>query len=462
MSNFLAIATATATLRALLHDAVTVDVPGADVKTTRPDLLVGKDQPTEVNIYLYQVTPNSAYRNNDLPTRRADGSVIQRPTVALDLHYMISFYGNENDLEPQRLLGSVARTLHAQPYLTREQIRHAVLNNTTILGASDLADQIELVKFSPLHLSLEEFSKIWSIFYQIPYVLSVAYQASLVLIEEEVSTQNALPVLARNIYTAPFHQPVVDTVLAQQVTQQPAGAPKPPLPITLDSTLLIQGHDLDGGKGTLVQIDGIVVQPTGINDTQILLPLPTTSGTQVSDGSPITLASALRAGVQGLQVIHRMQMGSDANNDALNWHRGVESNVTAFVLRPTLATVTPGAGIVTVTLRPVVSRPQRILLLLNQFNAGTAQPGTPAARAYSFVAKPKDQAWKDLNGQPVTDPTKFADTDSTDTIIFTIAGVVPGPYLARVQVDGAESPLSVDTNSQSPTFNRFIGPQVTL
>src|SRR5450755_3585935 len=118
MSNFLAIATATATLRTLLHDAVSGDVPGANVTTTRPDLLVSKDQPTEVNIYLYQVTPNAAYRNSDLPTRRPDGTVVQRPMAALDLHYMISFYGNENELEPQRLLGSVARTMHAQPYLT--------------------------------------------------------------------------------------------------------------------------------------------------------------------------------------------------------------------------------------------------------------------------------------------------------------------------------------------------------
>ena len=460
MSNFLAIATATATLRTLLHDAVSVDVPGANVTTTRPDLLVSKDQPTEVNIYLYQVTPNAAYRNSDLPTRRSDGTVVQRPMAALDMHYMISFYGNENELEPQRLLGSVVRTMHAQPYLTREQINKTRLNNL-FLGTSNLADQVELVKFSPLHLSLEELSKIWSVFYQIPYVLSVAYQACVVLIEEEISTQNALPVLARNVYVSPFHQPAVDAILAQQPPNPRPGLPPLPVPITLSSTLLIQGQNLDGGKGTLVQIDGIVVQPTGITDTQIVLPLPTTSGVRESDGAVVSLVNGLRAGVQGLQVLHRKQMGSDATNAPLNWHRGVESNVAAFVLRPTITSITPGSGEVTVTLSPVVIRPQRVVLLLNQLQAGPPQPGTPLPLAYSFPAKPLDQTWKDLSGQVVAnnDPTKFADTDSTDTIKFTLVGVAPGAYLVRVQVDGAESPLSVDTTQTPPIFN---APKVTI
>lgn len=463
MSNYLAIATATETLRTLLSDTAGQDVPGVQVKTTRPDLLVSKDQPTEINIYLYQVTPNAAYRNSDLPTRRADGTVVHRPMAALDLHYMISFYGNETALEPQRLLGSVVRTLHAQPFLTHEKIRQTVLNNAGILNGSNLAEQVELVKFSPLHLSLEEFSKIWSIFYQIPYVLSVAYLASVVLIEEEISTQNALPVLTRNVYAEPFHQPVVEQIVAQPDANQPTGANRPNVLITLNKTLLIQGQRLQGGAGTLVQIDGIEVQPTNITDTQITLPLATTSGRRLRDGANVTLVDGLRAGVQGLQVIHRRQMGVDKAKDALNWHRGVESNVVPFVLHPIITQpINAAAGSINVKLQPVVSRPQRVVLLLNEFSATPRQPGAALARAYSFVANPLDQVWKDTTGQtvPNTDPGKISDNDTTETITFSISGVASGPYLVRVQVDGAESVLDVDTNPQSPTFNRFIGPQL--
>ncbi len=478
MSNYLAVATATETLRTLLSDIAGQDVPGVQVKTTRPDLLVSKDQPTEINIYLYQVTPNAAYRNSDLPTRRADGTVLQRPIAALDLHYMISFYGNENELEPQRLLGSVVRTLHAQPFLTREQIRQTILNNAGFLGGSNLAEQVELVKFSPLHLSLEEFSKIWSIFYQIPYVLSVAYLASVVLIEEEISTQNALPVLTRNVYAEPFHQPVVEQIVAQPNATQTVVANRPTIPITLSNTLLIQGQRLQGGPGTFVQIDGIEIVPTSVTDTQITLPLSTTSGVRLRDGANVTLVDGLRAGVQGLQVIHRRQMGVDKIKDEMNWHRGIESNVAAFVLHPTVTPpVTAAAGVVTVKLQPAVSRPQRVVLLLNEFSATPRQQGAPPARAYSLIAKPLDQTWKDTNGQviPNNDPSKFSDNDTTDTIAFSITGAAPGFYLVRVQVDGAESLLDVDTRERipdpnnigkdmdNPAFNTYIGtPKVEI
>lgn len=467
MSNFLAIATATAALSSLLNDFASINVPGVSITTTHPILL--DKQTAEINIYLYQVTPNAAYRNNDLPTRRADGTVLHRPMAALDLHYMISFYGNENDLEPQRLLGSVVRALHTQPFLTREKIRQTILN-TPILDGSTLADQVELVKFSPLHLSLEEFAKIWSIFYQIPYVLSVAYQASVVLIEEDISTQNALPVLTRNIYAVPFNQPVVEQILARSDANQPTGVDKPGIPITLDSILLIKGQNLQGGKGTLVQIDGIVVVPSDITNTEITLPLPTASGIRLQDGANISLVNGLRAGVQGLQVIHRRQMGVDKDNDELNWHNGVESNVAAFVLRPKITVDPPAAGSVTVTLKPVVNRPQRVVLLLNEFSLAPGPPGTPPAGAYSFIAKPGDQIWHDfLTGNALTNKDPIKVTDITDKLTFFIAGVTPGSYMVRVQVDGAESLLDVETTEKladgtnNPFFNTYNGtPKVTI
>src|SRR5260370_8840584 len=102
MSNYLAIATATATLRSLLQNAVPPNVPGVSVNTTRPHAEVNDNPPTEITIYLFQVTPNAAFRNADLPTRRAGEALVQRPTAALDLHYMLTFYGNQHHLKPRR------------------------------------------------------------------------------------------------------------------------------------------------------------------------------------------------------------------------------------------------------------------------------------------------------------------------------------------------------------------------
>jgi Pvc16 N-terminal domain len=201
MSNFLAIATVTATLSQLLQSSVGVDVPGAQVTFLQPNGAEGGTPEPKVNLYAYQVTPNAALRNADLPTRRSDGTLVQRPQVALDVHYLLSFYGDEEQLQPQCLLGSVIRTLHTRPVLTRSMIQDTLKNpKFNFLAASNLADEIELVRFTPMNLNLEELSKLWSVFFQVRYALSIAYQASVVLIESEQSPQKALPVRDRNIY----------------------------------------------------------------------------------------------------------------------------------------------------------------------------------------------------------------------------------------------------------------------
>ena len=196
MSNHLAIATVTATLRDLLFGAVSVDVPGADVTMVRPDGAASGVPKTGVNIFLYQVTPSAAAINEDLPTRSQDGTLVRRPRVGLDLHYLLTFYGAEAQLIPQRLLGSSARVLHAKPVLTRPQVNLSVAARAFLTG-SNLAADVELVKFTQLPLTLEELAKLWSVFFQTQYVLSVAYQGTVVLIETDDSFMTPLPVRLR-------------------------------------------------------------------------------------------------------------------------------------------------------------------------------------------------------------------------------------------------------------------------
>src|SRR6202035_3433386 len=120
MSNALAIAAVTETLVQLLtRNLVEVSmVPNAWVSSVTPDQTARLANPG-VNIFLYQVTPNAAFRNADLPTRAADGALLRKPQAALDLHYLLTFYGDESALEPQRLLGAVTLALHSNPNLAR-------------------------------------------------------------------------------------------------------------------------------------------------------------------------------------------------------------------------------------------------------------------------------------------------------------------------------------------------------
>jgi hypothetical protein len=409
----LAIATVSETLRRILNDAVSVDVPGSTVTAARPNDGGGKPG-TAVNLFLYQVMPNAAGRNVDLPTRRDDGTIVQRPRAALDLHYLLSFTGKESDLEPQRLLGSVTRTLHVQPVLTHQNIQ-STKAAVGFLATSDLDGDIELVRFTPLSLSLEELSKLWSVFFQVPYALSVAYQASVLFIEGKETPQSALPVRLRNVYAIPFRRPYIERIVASTGEEEP---------IVAGSSVNILGEQLRGDV-TLALIDDVEVvpAPAQVSDTKISLVLP----------------AGLHAGVQGAQIKQQVMISTPPSA-----HRGFESNVAAFVLVPTITILNATTTKVSITFNPKVGKKQRVVLLLNEFNPPVNRP----AYAYRFDAPNRDT---------------LAEPDETDTLDFAISGVVSNKYTVRVQVDGAESALDVDTNPLNPTFNQYIGtPQVTI
>ena len=200
MSNYLAIATVTAALKQIIQEAINV-IGDADaiVKLGRPE--IKETAFSGVHLYLYMIRPNEGLNNNALPTRLSDGTVVHRPQTALDLYYIISFYGDETQLIPQRLMGSTICAIQAQPVLTKERIREVTKPGGpyTFLTESDLEQQIETVKFTPVYLSNEDFSKLWSVFLQVPHRLFVTYQASVVLLDSQIPIHKVKIVKKRNI-----------------------------------------------------------------------------------------------------------------------------------------------------------------------------------------------------------------------------------------------------------------------
>src|SRR6266536_657044 len=430
MSNFLAVATVTATVQQILSEAVAAGVPGAvpNAKVTAGMPVTSKngaEAKKGINIYLYQVTPNAAWRGADLPTRGPDGGLVQRPQVAVDLHYLLTFYGEDKELEPERLLGIAVRTMHEQPVLTRDAIQNAIdvaaqADPGTFLSSSDLARQIDLVKLSPLPLNLEELSKLWSVFFQVPYQLSVAYRATVVLISSDLVPRTPLPVRARGVYTLPFRQPLVRSVEAAEGEEAP---------IVWNGTVRVRGEALRG-PATSVRFDGAAEVKAGtLRDRELTVDL-----------APLDL----EAGVHSLQVVQSVLMG-----DPPAPHRGVESNVAPFVLRPSVTppvTTAPGAEAgtvdVTVAVEPPIGKRQRVLLLLNELDAPTDRPPL----AYTFEAPSRD-----VEGAPET----------VDSLAVTTSHVHAGTSLVRVSVAGASSPLTLDDDPASPTFAQPV-PQVTF
>ncbi|HTP11014.1 MAG TPA: DUF4255 domain-containing protein [Anaerolineae bacterium] len=405
MSNFCAIATVTATLDLeVLQPAAGAAVPGATVTLIRPDAPGGGPAAARVNAYLYQVTPNASYRNTDLPTRNSDGQLVQRPRAALDLHYLLTFYGDEAQLEPQRLLGNIALAMHTKSTLTRAMIRNTITNVAfAFLAQADLADEIELVKFTPTAFSLEEMAKLWSVFFQTQYTLSMAYQATVVLLEGEDTPRRALPVIKQAIYALPFRQPSIDRIRVES---------DPEAPILPDSVLLIEGRQLRSSNTQLRFGDNspFAVQPE--SQTRLRLDL-----TQAP-------ANQIRAGVQPVQIVQPLQMGQPPVD-----HPGFESNVAAMIVHPKITVTNATAAIVSLTVEPTVGKQQRVSLLLDE---ATNQ-------------KPESYVFKI--------PSRNADQNTLD---IAISGVKPADYFIRLQIDGAESILDLDP--ASPTF----GPKVTI
>jgi len=424
LSNYLSIATVTAALRWTLQSAINKNISGADVKTARPDDTGGKLPSPGVNVYLYQVTQNLAMRNSDLPGRLSQGQLIKRQNVPLDLHYLLTFYGDDEYLMPQRLLASVVSALHSKPVLTRQMIKNMLADPTfNYLSTSNLADAIETVKFTQVNLSLEELAKIWSVFFQTHYSLSVAYIGTAVLVESEETPQKALPVRERGIYTIPFDQPCIEKIVPQDEEART---------IVSGSTIVIKGKRM-AGEVTVIRIGDIEITPSPENLTR--------------DFITITLPTSLRAGIQGLAVVHKILMGKQEVP-----HRGVESNVFPFVLSPRITSVTAPAlvndgndnmsGDVLLDIDPEVGKKQRAVLLLNELDP----PSDRVPWAYIFEALSRDEP---------------ANPASTGTITIPVKMVKKGHYLVRIRIDDAESELDVDSHGTNPTY-KYIVPEVEI
>ena len=449
MSTALAIAAVTAVLKDLLNNGlidhnVSAGVGEVTVSALPPDRIDASDEElkkSRLNLFLYQVTPNPGWRNVGLPSHNGRGERIDNPPLALDLHYLLTAYGAE-EFHAEILLGYAMQLLHETPVLPRDAIRTSLAPPTPVVGGgglppamqalftSDLAEQVEQIKIIPQVMNTEELSKLWPAF-QARYRPTAIYQASVVLIESHRSTKPALPVRERRVHVIPFQHPVIDWIKSQASPGNPIVDNQP---ILSGFNLVIVGSQLRG-EDTIVKVGGIAVTPapSEVTNRQIIVPIP----------------GGLQAGVQGVQVIQRTLLSSPPAP-----HRGVESNVAAFVLSPRLVApiaiadlqgtgTEPRSARLDLIVDPAIGDTQRVVLFLNELMPSGSPPGEPGA--YSFSAPSRF---------PLSPP--LSPPGPSPAISIPIRGVQAGDYLVRLQVDGAESPLGTDA------AGRYNSPVVTI
>ena len=103
MSSAFAIGAVTLVLRDLLNNGVNdnsflqTGVGNVTVSALPPDRITISegDERSRINLFMYQATPNQGWQNIGLASRNSTGERISNPPLALDLHYLVSVYGQQ-------------------------------------------------------------------------------------------------------------------------------------------------------------------------------------------------------------------------------------------------------------------------------------------------------------------------------------------------------------------------------
>ena len=423
MSNALAIAGVTAVLRDVLSEGmINHNVSGilgstVTVSALSPDRVVPTNgtESAQLNLFLHQVTFNSGWRNHALPSRDSSGRHrLSNPPLALDLHYLLSAYSAE-ELGGEILLGYAMQVLHDRPVLDRRTIAATLTATPTLpqalrsLADCGLADQVEQIKLVPEVLSTEEMSKLWTAA-QSHYRPSIAYLATVVLIESALPTKPTLPVLSRGpvdpvtkrdqgvavqaSLLPPF--PTIERVVP--ANEQPAA--------TVGSTVELIGHHLDGSNRV------VSFANTRFAIAQELPALPGDAASLIEVTVP-----PLPVGVYQVSAIVVRPDETEPRT----------SNVLSVVLGPEIVTALPmtvardggGTATITLTCRPDIKAGQQASLLLG---------------ALEVLSQPRSA--------------------DTDTLTFVVAQAPMGEHLVRLRVDGIESPL-IDRLASPPVFFNY-------
>jgi len=433
MSTALAIAGVTAVLRDLLDDGYinheTSAVLGTPIKVSvmPPDRVVPTNgsESSQVNLFLYQVTPNSGWRNEGLPSRDASGRTrLSNPPLALDLHYLLSAYSAE-ELHGEILLGHAMHLFHENPVLTRDAIRTS-LNPSPSVGTTlppalsaladcGLADQVEQIKITPASLSSEEISKLWSAF-QTHYRPTAAYLATVVLIESAKPARAPLPVLSRGAVdpaTKRDRGVVVEPNLVPPLPVIEGVAPDAGQPAArLGETVSLTGHHLDGSGRTVrltnarYRIDTEVAADTvgGYDRVQFTVP-----------NSPTDMPVGFYA--VSVRLVRPGEMKSRTTNSL------------PLVISPQITTTFPLS----------ITRDSSNTATINLECTPEVRPGQ---RASLLLGE------REVFSEPIT--------TATPTLTFDVVDAPIGTFLVRLRVDGIDSPI-INFLDSPPTFlNRQV------
>ncbi|PYX00305.1 MAG: DUF4255 domain-containing protein [Acidobacteria bacterium] len=390
------------TLQAILGTGIVADPDLADTTVTilPPDKARGTNNANQLNIFLYQILPNAAWRNMNIPNQVASGETANAP-LALTLHYLVTAFGRDNDTAlpfGHHLLGRAMSILFDHALLGPDEIRAAT---AVSLPGGDLDKQVERIRITLQPMSLEEISKLWSGLVT-QYRLSVGYEVSVALIESMQPKRTPLPVLTRGpgdkgvssqaSLLPPF--PSLDQI--QFPNRQPAAR--------LGDIVVLTGTNLSGTNVGVVFNHPLLSAPVEV--------APQPGGTDV-------------------------QVAVQLPNAPANWPAGFYT-VSVSAQRPT-ETFRRTTNQVSLALAPRI----------------TVTPATAAGPSVTYTAacnpevRPEQRASLLLGDREILAQPHLT---RTPTLTFQAENLLAGDYFVRLRVDGVDS-LLVNRAVVPPAFD---------
>ena len=407
MSNFFAIATVTAAIVNVLQ-AIKQDVAGATITAKPLDVSNSEAPSNRLNVFLYRITPNIGYRNANLPTYNQGGELVRSPLISIDLHYLLTAYGAQNDdLMAHQILASAMRIMEENAILTKKVIRDTVATVSKLTfgdRSSDLADQIENIRLSFSNISIEELSNIWSSS-QTNYRLSATYQASVVLLESTSQPKIAPVVRDRMLYVLPITESFIESIEPQIVEYGPK------------AKIRIIGRNLKA-DAVRVYIDNISFAPREqdtVNPDRISMKIP--------EGLPV--------GLRQVRVVQPMMMGLPPKEH----ETAFSSNTVPFILCPSIVSLSP----------------QKIM------------PGNDLTVRFLPPAKPADDVSILIGNKIISVPKRLENTPPIQEVTVKIPeDTKPDRYIVRIRINNTDSLTKQDDNPDSHTYGQFVLPAVEV
>jgi Pvc16 N-terminal domain len=390
------------TLQAILGNGIAADPDLTDTTVTilPPDKARGTNNANQLNLFLYQVLPNSAWRNMNIPSQVGPGET-GSPPLALTLHYLVTAFGRDNDTSlpfGHHLLGRAMSILFDHAVLGPDEIRAAT---AAALPTSDLDKQVERVRITLQPMSLEEISKLWSGLVT-QYRLSVGYEISVALIESTQPKKTPLPVLMRGPGDkGPSSQA---SLLPPFPTLDEIQFPNGQISARLNDILLLKGHNLSGTNVKIVFNHPLWTAPVDLNpqagegDTQVSVQIPNSPANWPAGSYTISV------GVQRPSETFRRT-----------------TNLLSLALAPRIA-VTP---------------------------ASAAGPNVTYTAACSPEVRAEQRASLLLGDQEILAQPHPARTAS---LTFQAVNLTAGDYFVRLRVDGVDS-LLINRSVTPPAFD---------